>query len=185
MEGIYTNMKNIKLNIEEIESMLYFWHATNDKEKVSELYLNDIASMPGLSCSYDDDFNAQSVIKVLSAISNRELLSSKTKKEGRFWNNNMWMTEDLEYTDMMVKPLKMLNIDSLVEELQQVENSSKYDEVEVRFSPLHFDEYLINGKQLIINFFRVKPDDFDDTATIDGKDLKEYIKEKVLELLEK
>lgn len=177
-------VKTIKLNLEEIESMLYFWHATGEKEKVAEVYLNDVAAMPGLSACYGEGFDAESVRKVLSAITNREMLSEKTKKEGRFWNNNMWMTEDLEFTDMMVKPLKLLNLDSLVSELQQVD--SKYEEVEVRFSPLHFDEYIIKDNMLIINFFRVKPDDFEeDVATIDGKDIKEYIKEKVLELLQK
>ena len=107
-------VQRIKLNLEEIESMLYFWQATNDKEKVAETYLHEIASLPGLSSSYDSEFNGESVRKVLSAITNREILSQKTKKESRFWNNNMWMMEDLSYTDSMVKPLKKLNIDDLV-----------------------------------------------------------------------
>ncbi|MDD2586053.1 MAG: hypothetical protein PHT79_04425 [Syntrophomonadaceae bacterium] len=179
-------IKNIKVNLEEIESMLYFWHATGEKEKVGEVYLNDVAAMPGLSACYDDEFNAESVRKVLSAITNREMLSEKTKKEGRFWNNNMWMTEDLEFTDMMVKPLKLLNLESLVAELQQVKGNDKYEKLEVVFSPLHFDEYIIKDNKVIINFFRVKPDDFEETvATIDGKDIKEYIKEKLVELLQK
>jgi len=77
-------LKNIKVNLEEIEAMLYFWHATGEKEKVAESYLNSITQMPGLSACYDDDFNGESVRKVLSAITNRELLSQKTQKEGRF-----------------------------------------------------------------------------------------------------
>ena len=35
-------VQGIKLNLEEIESMLYFWQATNDKEKVAETYLHEI-----------------------------------------------------------------------------------------------------------------------------------------------
>lgn len=178
-------LQNIKLNLQEIESMLYFWHACNDKEKVSEVYLNEIASMPGLSLCFDDEFDGESVRKVLSAITNRELLSQKTKKEGRFWNNNMWMMEDLEFTDMMVKPVKILNVDSLVEELKDAPGSYKYNELEVIFSPLHFDEYIIKGSKLIINFFRIKPDDFQDIAYIDGVELKEYIKAHLEELLMK
>lgn len=165
----------IKLNLEEIEMMLYFWKATNDKEKVAEQYLNEVANMPGLKASYGEDFNEESVRKVLSAITNREMLSTKTKTEGKFWNNNMWMMEDLEYTDMMVQPLKKLNIDSLESEINQDGN------LEIVFSPLPIDEYIIKNDTIIINFFRVKPSDFDDTATIDNVELKEYIKNKIME----
>ena len=184
--GIRKMVQRIRVNLEEIESMLYFWQATNDKEKVAESYLNEIGSMPGLAASFDDEFNAESVRKVLSAITNREILSQKTKKEARFWNNNMWMMEDLSHTDNMVKPLKKLNVDDMVEELKNAEGSSKHEELEVRFSPLHMDEYLIKGNMLIINFFKVTPS-FEDEGitTIDGKQLKDYIKEKLEELLQK
>lgn len=111
-------VKRIIVNLEEIEGMLYFWQATKDKEKVSESYLHELAGVPGLSATYDAEFTRESVRKVLSAITNRERLSSTTPKEGRFWNNNMWMMEDLGYTDAMAKPLKKLNLDSLVGELQ-------------------------------------------------------------------
>lgn len=179
-------VQQIKLNLEEIESMLYFWQATNDKERVAETYLHEIASMPGLSSSYDSEFNRESVRKVLSAITNREILSQKTKKEARFWNNNMWMMEDLSYTDSMVKPLKKLNIDDLVEKVQNAEGSSKCDELEVRVSPLHVDDYIIKGNMLVINFFRVMPSLEDEgKTTIGGVEIKEYIKEKLEELLRK
>lgn len=179
-------VKRVKVNLEEIESMLYFWQATNDKERVAESYLHEIASMPGLKASFDEEFNAESVRKVLSAITNRELLSQKAKKEARFWNNNMWMMEDLSYTDSMIKPLKVLNLDDMPEKLKGVEGSDKYEELEVRFSPLSVDEYIIKGNMLIINFFRVMPSMEDENkATISGKDLKEYIQEKLQELLKK
>lgn len=169
----------IKLNLEEIEMMLYFWKATNDREKVAEQYLTEVAAMPGLKASYGEDFNEESVRKVLSAITNREILSTKTKTEGKFWNNNMWMMEDLEYTDMMVQPLKKLNLDSLENEIVG-ENS-----IEIVFSPLPVEEYIIKGNTLIVNFFRVKPSDFDDSATVDNIELKEYIKNKIMEKINK
>ena len=67
-----------------------------------------------------------------------------------------------------------------------LKESSKHEELEVRFSPLHMDEYLIKGNMLIINFFKVTPS-FEDEGitTIDGKQLKDYIKEKLEELLKK
>lgn len=179
-------VNRIKVNMEEIESMLYFWHATADKERVSETYLNEIAALPGLACSYDNEFSAESVRKVLSAITNRELLSQKTQKEGRFWNNNMWMMEDLSYTDSMVKPLKILNLESLVEELKDCKCSKEYEEIEIIFSPLHVIDYMIAGNRLIINFFRIRPSfENEEEAFIDDKNIKVFIKEKLLELLNK
>lgn len=172
-------IKRIKLNMDLIEAMLYFWQATNDREKVSEKYLNDVASMSGLTLIYDNEFNAESVRKVLSAITNREPFSASNKKEGRFWNNNMWMMEDLGYTDLMIQPLKKLNLDDIIEKLQD----EKYEELEVIISPMHLDEYKIVDNKLIINFFRVKPSDIDDTISINEKEVKEYIENKLKELL--
>ena len=176
-------LTHIKLNLQEIESMLYFWHACHDKEKVSEVYLDSIAAMPGLSLCYDKEFNAESFRKVLSSITNRERLSNLNKKEGRFWSNNMWMMEDLGFTDGMAKPLKILNIDSMVDELKDLPGSDKYDELEVIFSPLHFDEYIIKGNKLVVNFFKVLPDDPKDIAYIDGVVIQDYIKVRLEELM--
>ncbi len=165
-----------------MEGMLYYWQATADKEKVSEQYLNDISSMPGLTLIYDNEFNAESVRKVLSAITNREPFSPSNKKEGRFWNNNMWMLEDLGYTDMMLKPLKKLNLDSLLESFQSLVED-KYEELEIIICPMHLDDYKIIDNKLVINFFRVKPSDIDDSVSIDGTEIKSYIEEKLKELL--
>ncbi|MCT8976196.1 hypothetical protein N4T77_06260 [Clostridium sp. CX1] len=176
-------LKRVKLNMDLIEAMLYYWQATNDREKVSEKYLNDVADMAGLTLIYDEEFNEESVRKVLSAITNREPFSAANKKEGRFWNNNMWMMEDLGYTDLMVQPLKKLNIDTVLEKLQSTPLGEKYEELEVIISPMHLDEYKIVDNKLIINFFRVKPSDIDDNIFVDGKEIKEYIEEKLKELL--
>lgn len=176
-------IKRIKTNLDVIEGMLYFWQATSEKEKVGENYIIDVANIPLMNYIYDEEFNKESVRKVLSAISNREMLSSKNKKEGRFWNNHMWMLEDLEYTNMMVQPLKVLNLDCLVEKLNNVEDYSKYEELEVIFLPGHLDEYKIVDNKLIINFFRVKPDLYEDKTTIGENDILGFIEEKLLELL--
>ena len=174
-------IKAIKFNLVEVEAMLYFWQATNEREKVAETYLHEVASMPGLSASYDSEFDSESVRKVLSAITNKELLSSKTLREGRFWNNNMWMMEDLSYTAAMVAPLKTLNIDDLVEELNNQKAEVKYDEVEVLVSPLSTDEYIIKGNRLIINFFKIRP--LEDESLVFGEvDLKRFLVDKIKEM---
>src|SRR5690606_21586499 len=115
---------------------------------------------------YNSEFDAESVRKVLSAITNRERISHMTKSEGRFWSNNMWMMEDLTFTDRMAQPLKVLNVDSMVDELKDLPGSAKYDDREVFFTPLHYDEYVIKGTKLVVIFFKVKPDDSKDTAYI-------------------
>ena len=176
-------LQRIKINMDLVEAMLYFWQATNDREKVSEQYLNDISKMPGLVLAYDDEFNAESVRKVLSAITNKEPFASKIKKESRFWNNNMWMMEDLEYTDSMIKPLKKLNLDGLVEVVNS-KLESKYDEIEIILTPLHLDEYLIKDNKIIINFFRLMPD-FMGGLKVGDLSIEKYVEEKISELLSK
>jgi hypothetical protein len=177
-------LQRIRLNLEAVEAMLYYWQAASEKDNIAESFFYDVAKMPALSAAYDEEFDGESVRRALSAIKNRERFDGN-KKEKKFWNNNMWMMEDLEYTRSMANPLKKLNLDSLVSELQGTPGSDKIEEVEVIFSPLHSDEYIISGNRLIINFFRIKPNDVDEKAYIGEKELKIYIKEKIEELLQK
>ena len=177
-------LQRIKVNLEAVEAMLYFWQAANEKENVAEKFFYDVADMQALSCAYDEEFNSESVRRALSAIKNREPFVGN-KKERKFWNNNMWMMEDLEYTNAMVQPIKRLNLDNMSGKLRQAQGNNKYDELEVIFSPLHSDEYIITGNKLVINFFRVKPDFVNNITTIAEKELNEYIEEKLNELISK
>ncbi|MFV0424887.1 MAG: hypothetical protein ACK5K7_04940 [Bacilli bacterium] len=162
----------MKINLELIEMMLFFWHSTKDKEKVSDIYLNDVASREEMKVLFNDEFDAESVRKVLSAITNREVLSSRTKTEGLFWNNNMWMSEDLGVTQAMIDPIKALNLDD-------VEANA-----EVIFVPGHSKLYYIDGNKLYINFFKVMVDVFGGTmdVTIDGMEPKDFILSKIKEM---
>ncbi len=177
-------LQRIKINMDVMETMLYFWQSTSEREKISEKYLNDLAKMPGLSYTYDDEFNAESVRKVLSAITNHEPFVSKVKKESRFWNNNMWMLEDLAYMDSIIQPLKKLNLDHLVDEINKAVPAGRYEEVEVFFSPLHLEDCYVVENRLIINFFMIIPD-FEGNLKVGELTLVEYIKEKIAELITK
>jgi hypothetical protein len=161
----------ININFEAIEAMLYYWHALKDKEKVPEKFIYDIAEMPGLKDANDGEFDSESVRRALSAIKNREVFSSRTKKEARFWNNNLWMMEDLSYTDAMVQPIKKLNLDDL---------AGAGPDVEVIFVPLHFDDYMLKGNKLIINFFKIKPQN--GAAFVNEVELKTFIMDKLTEI---
>lgn len=178
-------IQRIKVNLDAVEAMLYFWQSTNDREKVSEQFIFDVTEMAGLKYAYDNEFNSESVRRALSAVTNREIFSSMSRKEGRFYNNNLWMMEDLGYTDTMAQPLKKLNLESLVKKLNNCEGSKNFEELEVIFSPLHLDVYLIKNNKLIINFFRVKPSDIDGTVSIENKEITEFIVEKLEELMKK
>jgi len=176
-------LDRIIVNLEVVEAMLYYWQATSEKEKVGESFLNNLSNMEGMKYIYDDEFKSESVRRALSAISNREIFSGENKKEGRFWNNNMWMLEDLEYTNLMVAPIKTLNLNSMAKELSEISELKDYKELEVIFVPGHLDEYKIIDNKLIINFFRVKPSLYEDKTEIGDKEINQYIKEKLIEIL--
>lgn len=175
-------LKRLKLNLETVEAMLYFWQAASEKDNIAESFFYDVAAMPGLTVAYDDEFNDESVRRTLSAIKNREPFDG-TKKEKKFWNNNMWMMEDLEFTHAMAAPVKSLNLDSLLEDMQKVDNVNDYEEVEVIFSPLHTQEYIISGNRLVINFFKIKLDVMDGSTSLGDMSIKDYVASKIKELL--
>lgn len=169
-------VEHIKLNLEEIEAMLYFWHATAEKEKVAEAFLQQVAESPGLQLAYDQEFTGESVRRVLSAITNRERLSNMTKKEARFWSNNMWMLEDLGYVDSIVNPLKRMNLDDIPPRLNQKAPDLPFVNLEVIITALHFDEFFISNHRLIINFFKITP--IEEGVTLQGMPLKDFILDK-------
>ena len=162
---------------------MFFWQSIKDRKKVSERFIYDVIEMSGLKYAYDDEFDAESVRKALSAITNRESFSSKNKKEGRFYSNNLWMLEDLSYTDKMIQPLKKLNLQSIVEKINETKGCEHFKELEVVFSPLHFEEYIVKDNKLVINFFVVKPSNIDEMIYIGDIELLVYIKEKLIELI--
>lgn len=165
-------MISLKTNLEAIESMLYFWDATSDKEKVNEQFLNTLADLPVMRLIYDSEFTAESVRKILSAITNREPVSPANRKEGRFFNNNLWMLEDLGLTAEMAQPIKRLNLDSLAEELSQEFAGDR--NITVYFAPLHLEAAHVKPDALVINFFRLQPD-FAGGVNITEQSLADYI----------
>ncbi len=176
-------MKRIRIKMDTVESMLFYWQATSEKDKVGETYLNEIANHEDMKKTYDQEFNAESFRKVLSAISNREPFKSDVKKERVFWNSNMWMTEDMEFTRMMLAPIKVLNADHLLPKVQAQVKNPKYEEVEVVFVPGHEFEYLIHENQLLINFFKIQVDLYEDNKIeIGGVSLEDYLVNKMVEV---
>lgn len=169
-------MANITIKNDIIEMMLYIWDSVSQREKIGETFILKLADEKNMQYIYGEEFDKESLRRVLSAISNRELLNKPTKKESRFWNNNMWMLEDIDFTNMMIAPVKTLNLDDLKAKLPK-------DDYEVIFIPGHIDEFYIDGNKLIINFFKIMVSLFvEGKVTIAEKPFKEYIEEKLMSM---
>ena len=168
-------MASITVNFNTIEMMIYFWESVADRDKVSDKYLIELADHDDLAPIYDEEFSKDSFRKVLSAISNREIMNHPTKKESRFWNLNMWMLEDMDNMREMVQIVKTLNLDHMKDKLDK--------DIKVVFIPGTTDVYKVEEDKLIINFFKISINPYADTrVTIEGKEFNEYIQEKVLEV---
>lgn len=160
---------NVKINTEVLELFIYYWQATGDREKVSDIFLSELAERKELKVLFNDEFTSDSIRKVLSSITNREILSVKTKPEGRFWNNNMWVLEDLGIAMGMMTPIKQLNGEQFKEFVDK--------DLTINFIPGHLETYYWFENQLFINFFKLATDFETGNVKIEGKSLEEYIKE--------
>ena len=164
---------NIKINAEVLAMMLFFWQSTSEKEKVSDTYLAEIGARNEMKVLFSNEFNEESIRKVLSAITNREILSKKTKEEGRFWNNNMWMLEDLSLTNMMLSPIKQLNSEPFLPYIKEA--------LEIIFIPGTFEMVYKEEGKLYINFFKLQVNPYGDDLTpkIDDLSIEAFIIEQL------
>lgn len=175
-------MNTITVNLDVVEMMLFFWQSIAERQKIADSFMWEVAEKEDMQYLYNENFTKESIRKVLSAISNREILNHPSKEESRFWNYNMWMLEDLENMNNMVIPIKRLNLDDLKSELKDI--NTKYDKLEVVFIPGHLEEYYIDENKIIINFFKIQVDFMDSLLVkISDKTIKEYIEEKAREAL--
>lgn len=167
-------LKQIVVNTKALESMLFVWASLADKEKIADTFFIDLMESPEMAVAFDDDFDANAARKVLSAISNRELLNNASIKEKKFWNNNMWMMEDAEFTQQMVEPAKTLNLDA---GLSEIPESFPYETVEIIFFPGTTETAVARKNQLFVNFFKIMVNIFDPEApaTIEGQPMDQFI----------
>ena len=174
-------LNTIKTNLNVLEYMNFIWQSVMDREVVSETYFHEVANLPDMRVLYDEEFKAESVRKVLSAICNKELLNTQIVKEKQYWNNNMMATEDRGVLEAMIQPIKSLNLDGIKDNLNAMADIP-YNEIEVVFIPAIKEESFQNGNRLFINFFKIMVDVFGGTGevTIMGKSPAEYVQEKVL-----
>lgn len=157
----------VTVNLKVMESMSYFWEATKDREKVGEQYITSVAEMPEMKPLYGPDFSEESVRKLLSGISNREMFPWN-QKEGRFWNNNMWMLEDMALGRQMLSPVKTLNLDALNAKLGN-------KDLEVVIIPGHVDASYCQSGKITLNFFKIQVDLETGSLNFEGMPLVTYL----------
>lgn len=166
----------VNIDTKILETMLFIWASLSDREKIADTFLIELANDPNMSAQYGEEFDENSVRKVLSAISNRERLNAPTKKESRFWNNNMWMMEDPLFPESMLRPVKTLS--------PSVFEDGEDKEVNLVFYPGTTETYFVKGNTLYVNFFMIRTNAFeeDGPVTIEDKPFEEFIKEKLQEV---
>ena len=174
-------LKEISVNQNILEMMLFYWESVAAKDKMSDEYFLELAGKKEMESLYSDDFTKDSFRRVLSAISNREKLNSQSSKESKFWNQNMRMIEDLTLTNAMIAPVKKLNLSELVGENLNTEK------LEVLFIPLPEGDFFVGRDIIAFNFFSIiasyNSEDFENVSdikvSIHGKDIKDYVVETI------
>ena len=170
-------MITLRLNLDAMESINFFWQALKDREKVSEAFIQDVAMLEGYSLIYDQEFTAAGVQRVMSALSNREPFKAENQKEGRLYNNHLWMMDDLGVANAMLQAIKLLNLDGL---RALFSDSAASEEIVVYFVPFHTDAVVVKGNSVVMNFFKVQPDlNGGDADAFDGLPLMDAI-EKII-----
>ncbi len=175
-------LTKVHIDFETVEMMVFLWESIVNKEKVGDFYFTQLAEKPAMQVLYGDDFTQDSVRKVLSGLVNREILNGLTKKESKFWSQNMRITEDLEAMHAILNPIKQLNFDYLKETYA---GETPYDTVEVFFIPGHKEAYYIQDNRLYVIFYSIFPDMATGELKVEGEPLKAFIEGKIKEIMGK
>lgn len=158
----------MKIGFELIEMMSFFWEQVASKEKIQDAYLIEMAEKAEMKPVYCEDFTQDSFRKVLSAISNKELLSAPTKAESRFWNLNMWMLEDLDNMRTMLDKVKKLNLDDVKSDKNLI------------FIPGHLEECYEDDKNVYLNFYKIFVNPINpEEASISGVPFETFVRSKL------
>lgn len=174
-------LKSFKINFEVIELMDFYWQTAARRGKLADSYLLDVANRPEMQAIYTDGFDANSVRKVLSAVINYEPVNEATEKELEYYNYNKFFADDPGNVVMALPTVKTLNINELLSDFQ---GETKFDTVQINFVTAYDMVDKIDGNVLTVNFFKLGIDFSDfETVLIEGKALKEYIHDKLAEML--
>ncbi|HQL36360.1 MAG TPA: hypothetical protein PLG67_07195 [Bacillota bacterium] len=158
-------MANIKINLNGLEIMVFFWNSLMSKEKVSESFLNDLCSMQEFSYIYNEDFNNESLRRVLSALNNKEPFSGN-KPERKYYSNSLMIMEYIDEVQPTINAIKKLNLNSIAEKAKA--------DVEVVVVPGLSKGIEKTDNKLIVDFFGLK--NTEDGLVISGESLEAVLK---------
>lgn len=158
-------MANIKTNLNGLEIMLFFWNSVMAKEKVNESFLNDLCSMKEFSYIYNEDFNSESLRRVLSALNNKEPFSGN-KVERKYYSNNLMIMEYIDEVQPTIDAIKKLNLNKLGEEFKE--------DTEIIIVPGTSGNVQRHDNKLLVDFFSLK--NTENGLVISGESLEAALK---------
>ena len=158
-------MANIKINLNGLEIMVCFWNSLMSREKVSESFLNDLCSMQEFSYIYNEDFNNESLRRVLSALNNKEPFSGN-KPERKYYSNSLMIMEYIDEVQPAINAIKKLNLNSIAEKAKE--------DVEVVVVPGLSKGIEKTDNKLIVDFFGLK--NTENGLVISGESLEAVLK---------
>lgn len=141
-------LHNIKVNLNGLEIMLFFWNSIISKEKVNEPFINDLCSMKEFSFIYQEEFTPDSLRTILSALNNKEPYKA-SKKEMKFYSNNLRVMEYIDEVLPAINAIKKMNMDLLSQKLDENIN-------EIIVIPGTSNAITRSGHCLIMDFFAVR-----------------------------
>jgi len=158
-------MANIKINLNGLEIMVFFWNSLMSREKVSESFLNDLCSMQEFSYIYNEDFNNESLRRVLSALNNKEPFSGN-KPERKYYSNSLMIMEYIDEVQPAINAIKKLNLNGIAEKAKE--------DVEVVVVPGLSKGIEKTDNKLIVDFFGLK--NTENGLVISGESLEAVLK---------
>lgn len=140
-------MANIKTNLNGLEITLFFWNSLMSKEKVNESFLNDLCCMREFSYIYNEDFNSESLRRVLSALNNKEPFTGN-KTERKYYSNNLMILEYIDEVQPTIDEIKRLNLNKLGEDAKE--------DMEIIIVPATSGSIQKFDNVLLVDFFSLK-----------------------------
>ena len=167
-------MANVKTNLNGLEIMLFFWNSLMAKEKVNESFLNDLCSMKEFSYIYNEEFNSESLRRVLSALNNKEPFSGN-KAERKYYSNNLMILEYINEVLPAIDAIKRLSLGNLGEEFKE--------DMEIIIVPGTSGNVQKHDNILLVDFFSLK--NTENGLIISGESLETAIKKQAIKQVDK